>query len=102
MCLTGPDVQQGLSFTPNVKVSYDFSHTVSGGIEYYADYGRLTGFVPVHDQQQQIFAVTDLNFSRLWEINIGVGIGATAATDHLIVKCILGRRFGRTHHSPVY
>jgi len=33
-----------------------------------------------------------------WEINFGVGVGATAGTDHLIVKGILGRRFDWTHH----
>jgi hypothetical protein len=39
--LHGPDVNQGLGFAPSAKVSYDFSRVVSGGIEYYADYGRL-------------------------------------------------------------
>jgi hypothetical protein len=43
---------------------------------------------------QQIFAVTDLNFSKDWEFNFGVGVGMTGATDHLIVKMIIGRRFG--------
>jgi hypothetical protein len=37
----------------------------------------------------------------LWEINIGIGIGATSATDHLIVKAILGRRFDWGRHSPI-
>ncbi len=39
-----------------------------------------------------MFAVADLDVSKDWEINFGVGIGATAATDHLIFKAILGRR----------
>src|ERR1700723_2398756 len=99
--LHGPDVNQGLGFAPSAKVSYDFSRVVSGGIEYYADYGRITAVSDLHDQQQQIFAVTDLNVSPKWEINIGVGVGPTAGTDHLIVKGILGRRFDWGHHSPV-
>ena len=99
--LHGPDVHQGLAFAPSAKISYDFSRVVSGGIEYYADYGPLDNFVPVHNQQQQIFVVTDLNVSPLWEINIGVGVGATAATDHLIVKCIFGRRFDFGRHSTI-
>jgi hypothetical protein len=37
--------------------------------------------------------VTDLNVSPKWEINIGVGVGPTASTDHLIIKAILGRHF---------
>jgi hypothetical protein len=84
--LHGPDVNQGLGFSPGVKVSHDFTPKISGGFEYYADYGRLGAFDTLHQQQQQIFAVTDLNVSPKWEINFGVGLGPTAATDHLIVK----------------
>jgi len=96
----GPDVSQGLGFSPGVKVSYDFSKQISGGVEYYADYGRLGSFYDLHNQQQQIFLVTDLNVSPKWEINIGVGVGPTAGTDHLIVKGILGRHFNWRKASP--
>jgi hypothetical protein len=34
-----------------------------------------------------------LNVSPKWEINFGVGIGPTSATDHWIVKGIVGRHF---------
>src|SRR5271170_5511748 len=97
----GPDAKRGVGFSPAAKVSYDFTPVVSGGLEYYADYGRIGSFDALHDQQQQIFAVTDLNVSPKWEINIGVGVGSTAGTDHLIVKGILGRRFDWGKHSPV-
>jgi hypothetical protein len=97
----GPDVRQGLGFAPAAKASYDFSREVSGGIEYYADYGRLFYFDSLHEQQQQFFAVTDLNVSPDWEINFGIGVGVTAATDHLIIKGILGRRFSWRKPSPV-
>jgi hypothetical protein len=97
----GPDVKQGLGFAPGVKVSYDFTKVISGGVEYYADYGRLGSFDALHEQQQQIFAVTDLNVSPKWEINFGVGVGPTAATDHLIVKGIIGRRFSWGKQSEV-
>jgi hypothetical protein len=62
-------------------------------VEYYGAYGRVWSFDPLHDQQQQIFAVTDLNVSPKWELNFGVGLGTTASTDHVIVKAIVGRRF---------
>jgi len=97
----GPDVKLGLDFAPGVKVGFDITKVVNAGIEYYADYGRLGDFYSLHDQQQQIFLATDLNVSPKWEINIGVGVGPTAATDHIIVKGILGRRFDWGHHSPV-
>lgn len=99
--LHGPDVKQGLGFSPGVKVSYDFTREISGGLEYYADYGRIGAFDALHDQQQQIFAVTDLNVSPKWEINIGIGMGSTAATDHVIVKGILGRRFDWSRKSEI-
>lgn len=89
----GPDVNQGVGFAPNVKVSYDFTKKITGGIEYYADYGSITNIARLHDQQQQIFPAIDLNLDPKWEINFGVGIGATAATDHWIIKGIVGRRF---------
>jgi hypothetical protein len=97
----GPDVNQGLGFSPGAKIGYDFTKQVNAGFEYYADYGRLGDFDTLHNQQQQLFVVTDLNVSPKWEINLGVGIGPTAATDHLIVKGILGRRFNWGHHSEV-
>ena len=82
-------------------MSYDFSRKISGGIEYYADYGRLGAFDSLHMQQQQIFFVTDLNVSPKWEINFGLGVGPTASTDHLIFKAIIGRHFSWKKPSPV-
>jgi hypothetical protein len=97
----GPDVKQGVGFSPAAKLSYDFTRQISGGFEYYGDYGRLFDFESLHYQQQQLFVVTDLNVSPVWEINFGVGLGPTAGTDHLIVKGILGRRFNWGKRSAV-
>ena len=89
----GPGVAEGLDFAPNVKVSYDFTKKVTGGIEYYGDYGNIRHISSLHDQQQMFFPALDLNVSPDWEFNFGVGVGPTAATDHWIIKCIVGRRF---------
>jgi len=94
----GPSVNEGVGFSPSAKFSYDFNKYVSGGLEYYASDGSITGFAPLHNQEQQFFPTIDLNVSPEWEINFGVGIGATGGTDHLIVKGIVGRRFDWTHH----
>ena len=94
----GTSVPMGVTFAPAGKVGYDFTKVISGGFEYYADYGDIVAPDTLHNQQQQLFAVTDLNVSPQWEINFGVGIGPTAGTDHLIVKGILGRHFDWTHH----
>lgn len=94
----GETVSEGVGFSPNAKFSYDFNKYISGGLEYYADYGGLGNIYSFHDQEQQFFPAIDLNVSPNWEINFGVGVGVTATTDHLIVKAIVGRRFDWTHH----
>jgi hypothetical protein len=93
----GPSVNKGVEFSPNVKFSYDFTKKIAGGLEYYASYGSLSGFDPLRDQQQQFFPSIDIDFAPQWEFNFGVGVGATRSTDHLIVKCIVGRRFSWPH-----
>jgi hypothetical protein len=88
----GPSVPEGVTFSPNVKVGYDITKAVNAGFEYYGSLGPITGFDPLQQQQQQIFAVTDLNVSPKWEFNFGVGVGLTGGSDHLLVKMIIGRR----------
>jgi hypothetical protein len=46
----------------------------------------------VSDQEQAIMPAVDLNLGPNWEFNFAGGIGMTGATDHLLVKMILGRR----------
>lgn len=89
----GPEAKRGYEFSPNVKVSYDVTKKVAAGIEYYGSYGPITGFDPLRDQEQQILPAVDIDFGPKWEFNFGVGLGVTAATDHLLIKAILGYRF---------
>lgn len=97
----GPGEKAGFGFSPNVKVSYDFTKKITGGVEYYGAVGPLGNFDALHDQQQQFFPAIDLNLSPKWEINFGVGVGPTASTDHLIFKTIVGRRFSLGHGPAV-
>jgi len=90
----GENVHAGVEFSPNLKIGYDFTPKISGGFEYYGALGPLTGFDPVSEQQQQLFPSIDLDLAPQWEVNFGVGVGMTGATDHLIVKSIIGYRFG--------
>jgi len=94
----GPTVHQGLVFSPNVKAGYDITKQVNAGFEYYGSVGPIYGFLPTSQQEHDLFAVTDLNVSPKWEFNFGVGVGMTGATDHLIVKMIIGRRFGKAQN----
>jgi hypothetical protein len=91
--LKGPGRKTGIEFAPAAKVGFDLTKVVSPGIEYYSGLGPIGNFPPASQQQHQLFAVVDLNVDPRWEMNFGVGFGLTSATDGLIVKMILGRRF---------
>jgi len=67
--------------------------TESAGVEYYADYGRFFKWDSLHNEQQQFFAVTDLNVSSKWQFNLGLGLGVTASTDHFLIKALSGADF---------
>jgi hypothetical protein len=90
----GPEQPRGYAFSPNFKVSVDVTKKVAAGLEYYGAYGPVTGFDPLRDQQQQILPAIDVDFGKNWEFNFGVGWGVTSATDRLLVKMIVGYRFG--------
>jgi hypothetical protein len=98
----GPDVNQGMVFSPNLKIGYDFTKKVQAGLEYYGSTGPIFNPDSIHTQQQQLFLVSDLNVDPKWEINFGIGVNVTGGTDHLIIKGILGRRFdwGHTPERP--
>ena len=91
--LHGLSEHEGFVFSPNFKFSYDVVKQVALGLEYYGSLGPVTGFDPVAQQQHQVFPTIDLNVSPKWEFNLGVGVGMTRSTDHIIIKMILGRRF---------
>jgi hypothetical protein len=91
--LHGLNVGRGWEFSPNVKVSFDFTKKIAGGLEYYGALGPVSEFDPISQQSHQLFPTIDLNVSPDWEFNFGMGVDVTNSSDHLIVKCIVGRRF---------
>jgi hypothetical protein len=90
----GPGQKAGVAFTPNVKGSYQVVKLVAVGLEYYGDWGPVRSIEAFRDQGQMFLPALDFDFGKRWEFNFGVGIGVTQATDHLLVKAILGYRFG--------
>ncbi len=97
----GPSVPRGVEYSPNFKIGYDITKKINAGFEYYGALGEIGNFDPLHEQQQQMVPSIDLNLGENWEFNFGVGVGVTAGTDHLLVKMILGRRFGlKAAHTP--
>ena len=92
--LHGPGVRRGLEVSPNFKIGYGISRRLNAGLEYYGALGPVTGFDRLREQGQQLLPCIDLDLGPNWEFNFGVGVGLTPSTDHLLVKLILGRRFG--------
>jgi hypothetical protein len=91
--LHGPGVREGVGFSPNFKVAYSVTRKLSAGLEYYGSLGSITGFDAFDLQQHQIVPTIDYDFGPNWEFNLGVVIGVTHNTDHLLIKMIIGRRF---------
>jgi hypothetical protein len=89
----GASQHERLGFSPNVKAGFNITSKINAGFEYYGALGPVGTFSPLHDQQQQFVPSIDLNLGPAWEFNVGVGIGVTHGTDHLVLKMILGRRF---------
>jgi len=92
--LKGENSGSGFAFTPAAKVSHDVTSRVAAGLEYYGDIGPISHIDPPRKQQHMIFPVVDVDLGPRWEFNLGVGAGLTSSTDRLIIKMILGYRFG--------
>lgn len=91
----GLNKDNGFDFEPNFKAAFHLSKKVDAGAEYYGSTGTLFNSDPVQQQVHALFATVDLNLSPEWEVNFGPGWGLTKATDGLVLKLILGRRFGK-------
>jgi len=89
----GPNKDAGYEFSPNVKFAYDVHKKVAVGLEYYGAYGPAFSWDKPRDTEQMFLPAIDVDFGKNWEFNFGVGVGVTQATDHLLIKAILGYRF---------
>src|SRR5262245_1042877 len=85
---TSYDGLKNLEFVPATRIAYNFSPTFALAAEEYADYGPVHGFVSGGEQAHQLFAVMDKH-TDLFDIEAGVGIGFTSASDKLTLKLIL-------------
>jgi hypothetical protein len=79
-------------FAPAVRLARNLGEDRYIGLEYYADFGPIGNFLPLSEQSQQIFAVTDFKLAK-FDIELGVGYGLTPGSDRLITKAIIGYAF---------
>lgn len=79
-------------FAPALRLARNLGKDRFIGLEYYADFGRIGGFVPLLQQSQQLFAVTNFKINAI-DIELGVGHGFTPGSDGLVFKAIIGYAF---------
>jgi len=78
-----------LDFAPETRLAYNVSSLWAVAAEEYDDFGPLRGFYG-RQQTHQMFGVVDFNGKPV-NVEFGVGVGLTPATDRLALKLILSR-----------
>ena len=79
-------------FAPALRLARNLGNDWYVGVEYYGDFGKIGDFLPLEQQSQQLFAVTDFKVSVV-DVELGVGYGFTDGSDRLVAKAILGYAF---------
>jgi hypothetical protein len=96
--IVNPIVDVGLSsngqadFAPAVRLARNLGNDRYIGLEYYADFGQIGDFLPLQQQSQQLFAVTDFKVSKI-DVELGARYGFTPGSDRFVLKAILGYAF---------
>jgi hypothetical protein len=88
-------------FLPAARLARNLGEDRFVGVEYYTDLGEIGDFLPLEQQRQQIFGVTDFKLGVL-DIELGLGYGLTSGSDRLIAKAIIGYDFpvpGTSNHA---
>jgi len=89
----GAGAKHGPEFEPAAMALRKVANVVSLGFEYYAGLGPFSSFEPVRDEQHALYEAVNLLCVPRLELNFGVGEGLTRASDHLVLKTIVGYSF---------
>jgi hypothetical protein len=79
-------------FAPAARLARNLGQDRFIGLEYYSDFGKIGNFLPLQQQSQQLYAVTDFKVNTV-DVELGVGYGFTAGSDRLMFKAIIGYAF---------
>jgi len=79
-------------FAPALRLARNLGEDRFIGLEYYSDFGKIGDFLPLREQSQQIYAVTDFKLDKV-DVELGVGYGFTPGSDGLVIKAIIGYAF---------
>jgi hypothetical protein len=79
-------------FAPAMRLARNLGEDRFIGLEYYADFGKIGSFLPLQEQNQQLFVVADFKVSKM-DVELGAGYGFTTGSDRFVLKAILGYAF---------
>ena len=74
-------------FAPALQLARNLGQDRFIGLEYYADFGRIGNFLPLQQQNQQLYVVTDFKVNRrrrrAWRrLRLHAGIARPGAQGH--------------------
>jgi len=87
---TAYDGVKNLIFAPSGRVAFKVRPAWQFAIEEYSDFGAFRHFSIRDNNAHQIFAVMD-HSARFMDIEAGIGVGLTEASDKVQLKLILSR-----------
>jgi hypothetical protein len=76
------------TFVPSLKVARRFTGELSGGFEYYGEYGAFNHMLPGSQRAHMLYAVTDVSSGKL-DFNLGIGRGFVNAPDNWVLKALI-------------
>jgi hypothetical protein len=78
-----------VTFAPCARLARNFGENFALGLEYYTDLGPLQNFLPLNQQQHNLYGVVDFKIGR-FDVNTGIGYGLTSGSDRWMAKMIIG------------
>ncbi len=79
-------------FAPAARLARNLGEDRFIGLEYYSDFGKIGNVLPLQQQYQELYAVTDFKVKEV-DVELGVGYGFTTGSDRLMLKAIIGYAF---------
>ena len=89
----GPQTHDGMQFDPSGEIIYHMNRWFVPAIEYYGDMGPIQPLPSLQAQQHFIVPAVNFDFMPQLELNFGVGVGLTRASDGVFIKSIVGWTF---------
>jgi hypothetical protein len=81
--------QGNAEFAPAARVARKLKEDLSIGLEYYTALGPIGNFLPLSEQEHNIYGVVDFKVGQ-FDVNFGIGYGLTGGSDRWMTKLIIG------------